>query len=127
MQGVQMHPNDTVRENKKMTKKIAFQGALGAYSHEACNAARPDLEPLACQTFDQVIAAVNFGPAEYTMPRGNDVRARGRYSPFATRKRSTLSMKLSRVRISMMANQGVSLSDVKLRAHLVHCRRRKIS
>ncbi|MGB0298300.1 MAG: prephenate dehydratase, partial [Paracoccaceae bacterium] len=30
-----------------MTKKIAFQGALGAYSHEACNAARPDLEPLA--------------------------------------------------------------------------------
>ena len=50
-----------------MTKKIAFQGALGAYSHEACNAARPDLEPLACKTFDQVIAAVNSGQAEYAM------------------------------------------------------------
>ena len=73
-----MHPNDAVREkNKKMTKKIAFQGALGAYSHEACNAARPDLEPLACKTFDQVIAAVNSGQAEYAMlPVENYVRTR---------------------------------------------------
>ena len=119
-----MHPNDAVREkNKKMTKKIAFQGALGAYSHEACNAARPDLEPLACKTFDQVIAAVNSGQAEYAMlPVENSTygRVADIHRLLPESGLHIIDETFTRVRISMMANQGVSLSDVKVaRAHLV--------
>ena len=40
------------------TGRIAFQGELGAYSHQACRDARPDLEPVPCRTFEDVIAAV---------------------------------------------------------------------
>ncbi len=31
---------------------IAFQGELGAYSHQACHEARPDHTPLPCPTFE---------------------------------------------------------------------------
>ena len=37
-----------------MTGRIAFQGELGAYSHEACVASRPDYAPLPCRTFEDV-------------------------------------------------------------------------
>ena len=44
-----------------MTNHIAFQGALGAYSHAACQAARPDMTPLPCDNFEDVIEAVRSG------------------------------------------------------------------
>jgi len=50
-----------------MTKKIAFQGELGAYGHEACAAARPSYEPLPCGTFDDAIEAVRKGDADLGM------------------------------------------------------------
>ena len=50
-----------------MSKKIAFQGELGAYGHEACIAARPDHEPLPCPTFVDAIESVRNGSAELGM------------------------------------------------------------
>lgn len=50
-----------------MSEKIAFQGELGAYSHEACVAARPHHTPLPCATFDDAIEAVRKGDAELGM------------------------------------------------------------
>ncbi|MBV0913216.1 prephenate dehydratase [Anianabacter salinae] len=50
-----------------MTQRIAFQGELGAYSHQACKEARPEMEALACRTFEDVIAAVRSGEAELAM------------------------------------------------------------
>ncbi len=50
-----------------MTKRIAFQGEPGAYSHEACRDARPDMEPLACRTFEDVIESVRSGQADLAM------------------------------------------------------------
>ena len=47
-----------------MTQRIAFQGEPGAYSHEACRKARPDLTPLPCRTFEDVIEAVQSGRYE---------------------------------------------------------------
>ncbi len=47
--------------------KIAFQGEPGAYSHQACHEARPDHEALPCRTFEDVIAAVHDGEAEFAM------------------------------------------------------------
>ena len=106
-----------------MTKKISFQGALGAYSHEACNAVRPDLEPLACKTFDQLIAAVNSGKAEYAMlPVENSTygRVADIHRLLPESGLHIIDETFTRVRISMMANPGVSLQDVKVaRAHLV--------
>lgn len=50
-----------------MTKRIAFQGELGAYGHQACFEARPDFDPLPCPTFDDAIQAVRKGDAELGM------------------------------------------------------------
>ena len=50
-----------------MTSRIAFQGALGAYSHEACEAYKPDMEPFPCKTFSDVLRAVRDSDAELAM------------------------------------------------------------
>ncbi|MEC8795931.1 MAG: prephenate dehydratase domain-containing protein, partial [Pseudomonadota bacterium] len=50
-----------------MTGRIAFQGELGAYSHQACRQARPDHEALPCKTFEDVIEAVRSGAADLGM------------------------------------------------------------
>lgn len=50
-----------------MTNRIAFQGEPGAYSHQACHAARPGLEALPCPTFEAVIDAVREGRADQAM------------------------------------------------------------
>ncbi len=48
-------------------KKIAFQGEPGAYSHLACNEAYADLEPMACEGFEDAFAAVSEGTAALAM------------------------------------------------------------
>ncbi len=50
-----------------MTGRIAFQGELGAYSHQACREARPNMEALACRTFEDAIEAVRSGGADLAM------------------------------------------------------------
>ncbi len=50
-----------------MTNRIAFQGEPGAYSHQACKETFPDMEPLACRTFEDAIEAVRSGHAELAM------------------------------------------------------------
>lgn len=50
-----------------MVGQIAFQGELGAYGHQACAQARPEMEPLPCQTFQDSVAAVRDGRADLAM------------------------------------------------------------
>ena len=50
-----------------MTGRIAFQGELGAYSHQACAETRPEMEVLPCRTFEDVIAAVRSEEADLAM------------------------------------------------------------
>lgn len=50
-----------------MTAYIAFQGQPGAYSHAACRQARPDMTPLPCDTFEDVIEAVRSKRADLAM------------------------------------------------------------
>ncbi len=47
--------------------RIAFQGALGAYSHLACTVAYPEMDPIGYDTFAQAFAAVEDGDAELGM------------------------------------------------------------
>lgn len=51
----------------QQTGRIAFQGARGAYSHQACVEAFPGLEGLPCRSFEGAIAAVNEGRADLAM------------------------------------------------------------
>lgn len=48
-------------------QKIAFQGEMGAYSHQACREVYPDMEPLPCQSFEDAVAAVKRGDAALAM------------------------------------------------------------
>jgi prephenate dehydratase len=50
-----------------MAKRIAFQGELGAYSHQACAQARPDFEPVPCTTFEDVVEMTRSGEVELGM------------------------------------------------------------
>ena len=50
-----------------MTRAIAFQGELGAYSHQACREARPDFDALPCRTFEDAIDAVRNAEADLAM------------------------------------------------------------
>jgi len=60
-----------------MTKRIAFQGAPGAYSDLACRAAAPDYESLPCFAFEDAFAAVHDGKAALAMlPIENSVAGR---------------------------------------------------
>ena len=50
----------------KMTGRIAFQGELGAYSHQACQQSRPEMQAVPATTFEDVVemtrsGAVNLG------------------------------------------------------------------
>lgn len=58
-------------------RTIAFQGMPGAYSHAACKAARPDFEPLACNSFEDMLLSVQEGRAALAMvPVENSVAGR---------------------------------------------------
>ena len=50
-----------------VTGRIAFQGEPGAYSHQACRQARPDMEALPCPTFEDTVEACRSGAADLAM------------------------------------------------------------
>ncbi|MBU2962551.1 prephenate dehydratase [Citreicella sp. C3M06] len=106
-----------------MSNRIAFQGELGAYSHEACANARPDMEPLPCATFEDVIAAVRSGEAALAMlPVENTTYGRvadiHRLLPESGLR--IVGEAFVRVHISLMALPGVTLQELKnVRAHVV--------
>ena len=50
-----------------MTGRIAFQGELGAYSHQACTQARPEMEVVPCQTFEDVVELTRSGAVDLGM------------------------------------------------------------
>lgn len=57
--------------------KIAFQGEPGANSDMACRRYFPDMEPLACQTFQEALDAIQSGEAKLGMiPVENTVAGR---------------------------------------------------
>ncbi len=107
----------------RMSQRIAFQGELGAYSHQACVDARPDLEVLPCRSFEDVIAAVRSGAAsEAMLPVENTTYGRvadiHRLLPASGLR--IVDEAFVRVHISMMALPGVQIEELKrVRAHPV--------
>ncbi len=106
-----------------MSGKIAFQGEPGAYGHEACVKARPQMDVLPCETFEDVIEAVRRGDAEEAMlPIENSTYGRvadiHRLLP-----ESGLHIRdeaFVRVRICLLALPGAKLEQITdVHAHLV--------
>jgi prephenate dehydratase len=50
-----------------MTGRIAFQGELGAYSHQACQQSRPEMEAIPSTTFEDVVDKVARGDVDLGM------------------------------------------------------------
>lgn len=50
-----------------MTGRIAFQGEPGAYSHQACAQARPGMDVVPCQTFEDVVELTRSGEVDLGM------------------------------------------------------------
>ncbi|MGB1033857.1 MAG: prephenate dehydratase, partial [Primorskyibacter sp.] len=106
-----------------MTRRIAYQGEPGAYSHEACMQACPDMDALPCRTFEDCIDAVKMGRADLAMlPVENSIygRVADIHSLLPSSDLHIIGEHFVRVRIALMARAGVTLDQVsQVRAHLV--------
>ncbi|MEM6387415.1 MAG: prephenate dehydratase [Pseudomonadota bacterium] len=96
--------------------KIAFQGELGAYSHQACQETRPDMEPLPCRTFEDVIAAVRESKADLAMlPVENTTygRVADIHRLLPESGLHIIDEAFVRVHINLLGVPGASIGDVK--------------
>ncbi|KAE9632560.1 prephenate dehydratase [Parasedimentitalea maritima] len=106
-----------------MTRKIAIQGELGSYSHEACRNARPGFEVLPCRTFEDAIDAVRGGNADQAMlPVENSTYGRvadiHRLLPHSGLH--IVDEAFVRVHINLLVVPGATLEDVQeAHSHLV--------
>lgn len=100
-----------------MTNRIAFQGEPGAYSHQACHEARPDMEALPCRTFEDAIDAVRSGAADLGMlPVENSTygRVADIHSLLPQSGLHIIDEAFVRVHINLLAVPGTKLREVEL-------------
>ena len=99
-----------------MTGTIAFQGELGAYSHQACRDTYPDKEPLPCRTFEDAIEAVRSGTADLAMlPVENSTfgRVADIHHLLPSSGLHIIDEAFVRVRIALLAVPGTALDQVE--------------
>ncbi len=105
------------------TRRIAFQGELGAYSHQACHEARPDMNVVPCASFEDVIEAVRAGDAEEAMlPVENSTygRVADMHRLLPNSGLHIVDEAFVRVHINLLAVPGATIADVKeAHSHLV--------
>ena len=106
-----------------MTNRIAFQGEPGAYSHEACAKARPNMEALPCRSFEDVIHAVREGKADLAMlPVENTTygRVADIHRLLPQSGLHIIDEEFVRVHINLLAVPGATIEDVReAHSHLV--------
>ncbi|MCZ4298706.1 prephenate dehydratase [Henriciella marina] len=95
--------------------RIAYQGEPGANSHIACNETYPDMEPVACKTFEDVLSLVERGDADLAMiPVENTIAGRvgdiHHLLPATTL--NIIGEHFMPIRFQLMALPGVELSQV---------------
>ncbi len=101
---------------KMKAARIAFQGDPGAYGHQACTEARPDLEALPCATFEEVFAAVRDGTAELGMIAVENTtygRVADVHQLLPESGLHIVDEAYVRVRIHLMAPQGATLAGIR--------------
>lgn len=99
-----------------MTKgRIAFQGELGANSHEACVAAFPDMTPVPHATFEEAFEAIKSGDCQLGMiPVENSIAGRvadvHHLLPDSGLK--IIGERFKPIHFQLMANPGAKLEDL---------------
>lgn len=99
-----------------MTQRIAFQGELGAYSHQACAETRPGMEVLPCRTFEDVIDAVLRKDADLAMlPVENTTygRVADIHRLLPESGLHIIDEAFVRVHINLLGVPGAKISDVR--------------
>ncbi|NVK07006.1 MAG: prephenate dehydratase [Marivivens sp.] len=99
-----------------MTQKIAFQGELGAYGHQACVEARPDFDPLPCDTFEDAMEAVRSGAADLGMiavENSTYGRVADVHSLLPKSGLHIVDEAFVRVHVNLLGVKGAGLSDIK--------------
>ncbi|HZT51249.1 MAG TPA: prephenate dehydratase [Stellaceae bacterium] len=115
---------------KPSSRRIAFQGAPGAYSDLACRRVFPRMATLACPAFEDVIAVVRRGRAELAMlPIENSLAGRVAdiHHLLPESGLFIIGEHFERVKHQLLAVPGASLKTIKIvRSHvhaLSQCRR----
>ena len=99
-----------------MTQRIAFQGEPGAYSHQACHAARPAMQAVPCRTFEDVIEQVRAGTTDLAMlPVENSTygRVADIHRLLPESGLHIVDEAFVRVHINLLALPGTALGDVR--------------
>lgn len=106
-----------------MTEKIAYQGEPGSNSHIACVDSFPDLTPLPCRTFEDVMSAVESGTARLAMiPVENTIAGRvgDIHHLLPGTSLHIIGEKYLPIRFQLMALPGVELGQVRAaRSHIM--------
>ncbi|MBT8408814.1 MAG: prephenate dehydratase [Alphaproteobacteria bacterium] len=106
-----------------MTGSIAFQGELGAYSHQACHETYPEMEAVACSTFEDVIETTRAGRADLAMlPVENSTygRVADIHRLLPESGLHIVAEAFVRVHINLLGVPGATVADIKeAHSHLV--------
>jgi prephenate dehydratase len=97
--------------------RIAFQGELGANSHEACSAYFPDYEPVPHPTFEEAFEAIKGGDCRLGMiPVENSIAGRVAdvHHLLPNSGLRIIGEKFKPIHFQLMANPGVKLEDLKV-------------
>jgi prephenate dehydratase len=99
-----------------MTQRIAFQGAPGANSDEACRTFFPAYDPVACATFEEAFEAIRSGDCDLGMiPVENSIAGRVAdvHHLLPSSGLKIVGERFKPIRFQLMVNPGVRLEDVK--------------
>ncbi|MDB5528290.1 MAG: prephenate dehydratase [Devosia sp.] len=99
-----------------MTYKIAFQGEPGAFSHAATNNVFPGQEAIGCVTFEETIAAVQTGKADFAVvPVENSLYGRitDIHHLLPNSGLYIVGETYLRVEMTLLAVPGATLDDIK--------------
>ncbi|HLQ20583.1 MAG TPA: prephenate dehydratase [Tabrizicola sp.] len=98
-----------------MAGRIAFQGELGAYSHQACQQSRPDFEPVPSTTFEEVVDKVARGEVDLGMlavENSTYGRVADVHSLLPRAGLHIVDEAFVRVHVNLLGVKGASLADV---------------
>jgi prephenate dehydratase len=99
-----------------MAGRIAFQGELGAYSHQACQQSRPDFEPVPSTTFEEVVDKVAKGEVDLGMlavENSTYGRVADVHSLLPRAGLHIVDEAFVRVHVNLLGVKGANLADVK--------------
>ena len=99
-----------------MSGHIAFQGELGAYSHQACRQSRPDMVAVPCPSFEEVIDRVRTGAVDLGMlavENSTYGRVADVHSLLPQSGLHIIDEAFVRVHITLLAVKGAALADIR--------------